>query len=435
MGSGLGKKDVPGMPAEYKNVELVKCEQGEVHIGGIEMMKIKLLTTVLIVLAVVGVVTAAEVINVDIKSYGDNTPYVGNGAYDVCDGAVWIPYSGGWAVPIGSSRSEGLTGQLPTEQQMLPGVYAAQVWIGDNGQLHGYQYGVDLMDSGFTAVAPNEPNISLFGQGGYTGRYDIYAYGDVNGSFILDQNGVKTAKGVTGGVTPGTFVNGGNYVVFTDVNITNADSSLLYLTYTSKLSALQLVKKKSPFVIEPNALGLIRIPAGDWDVAGDRNSRDTETTKFGPDTRFDDANAIGNCVGYLDTSEFMDYDITVDDANKGQYEISLGVMGGGSYAYISVASMRILVDDVNLGDVSQPTNDPNTGEIVDTTKVKANLYPGSHTVRWLLYGSGADGKNTGANIAYVKFTRIGNISEGWNDLDLWVNDWLLCNNPDPNGCL
>jgi hypothetical protein len=394
------------------------------------MMKIKLLTTVLIVLSAVGIVTAAEVINVDIKGFGDNTPYVGNGAYDV-NNAVWIPYSGGWGVPVGSARTEALVpSTVPQLQQWLSSVYAAQVWIGDNGQKHGYQSGSGLMDDGFTAASPNEPNISLFGQGAYTGRYDIYVYGDVNGSFILDQNVngtfVKISKGVTGGIAPGTFTESGNYVIFTDVNITNANSNDLYLTYTSKLSALQLVKKKSPFAIEPNALSLIRIPAGDWDVAGDKNTRATETTKFGPDTWFDDGNGIGRVVGYLDVPEFMDYDITVNEANEGLYQISLGVMGGAS-GTIPPNSMRIYLDDVNLGAVNLATAAP-TGEIGETTTVAANLYAGSHTVRWLLYGGG----NTGFNLVFVKFNRIGNLSVGLTDLDLLVNNWLICN--DPNGC-
>ena len=68
----------------------------------------KLLTTVLIVLVAVGVVTAAEVINVDIKGYGDNTPYVGNGAYNVGPNTVWTVFYGGYGMPVGSSRSEGL---------------------------------------------------------------------------------------------------------------------------------------------------------------------------------------------------------------------------------------------------------------------------------------------------------------------------------------
>jgi len=393
-------------------------------------MKMRLLTTVSIVLVAVGIVTAAEVINVDIKGYGDKTPYVGNGAYDVGNGAVWIPYSGGWGVPVGSSRTEGITPPVPVAQQLLSSVYAAQVWIGDNGQKHGYKWGSGLMDDGFTAASPNEPNISIWGDGAYQGLYDLYVYGNDDGNFILDQNSVKTTKHVTGGVTPGAFVNGGNYVIFTDVNVISTDSSKLYLTYTNKLNALQFVKKKSPFVIEPNALGLIRIPAGDWDVAGDRNMRTTETTHFGPDTMYDDVNAIGRFVGYLDTLEFMDYDINVNDANKGQYQICLGIMGGGQYANIPAGEMRILLDDVNLGDVNHPTLVP-AGTIGDTTTVTANLYPGIHTVRWLLYASG----NTGFNLAYVKFTRIGNISVGFQDLDLWVNNWLICNNPDPNGCL
>jgi hypothetical protein len=287
------------------------------------MMKIKLLTTVLIVLAVVGVVTAAEVINVDIKGFNDNTPYVGNGAYDVGN-AVWAPYYGGWGVPVGSPRSEALVpSTVPVAHQFLSSVYAAQVWIGDNGQKHGYQSGSGLMDDGFVANVGAEPNISIFGQGAYQGVYDIYVYGRDAGSFILDQNVngtfVETTKIVSGDANAGEFKLGQNYVVFSDVNVNSSDSHNLYLTYTNKLNALQFVSKKVPFVVEPNESGVIRIQAGNWSVAGDRNNRptaDNEGTKFGPDT-FTDA-SVGREVGWLDVYEFMDYDITVNEANEGQ---------------------------------------------------------------------------------------------------------------------
>jgi hypothetical protein len=136
-------------------VKLVKDEIRVVyrkeHIGGIEMMKMKLLTTVLVVLVAVGVVTAAEVINVDIKGYGSNIPYVGNGAYDVGPNTVWTVYYGGWGMPVGSARSEGLAA---SDQTGFCGVYAAQVWIGDDGLNHGYQYGTGLMNDGFAATDP-----------------------------------------------------------------------------------------------------------------------------------------------------------------------------------------------------------------------------------------------------------------------------------------
>ena len=403
------------------------------------MMKMRLLAVVLFILGAAGVVLAADVINVAIKSYNDNTPYIGNGAYDVGNNAVWTPYYGGWGVPVGSARSEALTPQVPASQQYLSSVYAAQVWIGDNGQNHSYQSGSGLMNNGFVANPGPEPNISIFGQGGYQGVYDIYVYGRDPGLFRLTRYGVTTTQAVSGDANAGEFKLGQNYVVFPAVDINDANSWDLYLTYTNKLNALQFVKNKSPFVIEPNALGLIRIPAGNWDVAGDRNmtySYRTDQQKFGPDTFFDDVNGIGSVVGYVDGLEFMDYDINVKDTNAGQYQICLGVMGGAlppntNYGYIPAGSVRIYLDGSAIGEVNHPATIP-AYTIGDTTTVTANLYAGIHTVRWLLYnGSG----NTGFNLAYVKFQRIGNLSVGFQDLASFVDNWLICDNPDPNGCL
>jgi len=406
-------------------------------------MKIKLLTTVSIVLLAVGVVTAAEVINVDIKGFGDNTPYIGNGAYDVGN-AVWIPYYGGWGVPVGSARTEGLTPPISNlTHQYYSSAYAAQVWIGDPGSsdlVNHHEYWSSgsggLLNDGFKTGEPNEPNISIWGSGAYTGLYDMYVYGNADGNFILDQNGVKTSKHVTGGVVAGSFVNGGNYVIFTDVNVISADSSKLYLTYTNELAALQLVREKSSFAIEPNALGLIRIPAGDWDVAGDRNTRTTESNRYGPDTYNDDVNGVGRCVGYMDCGEFMDYDINVVDGNQGQYNICLGIMGTTSgLDYINAGTMTMYLDNVRLGDVNHPNPVP-AKTMDDTTSVTANLYPGIHTVRWFLGPGGVnDGStNTGCNLAYVKFTRIGSFTP-LEDLAAFVDNWLICDNPDLNGCL
>jgi hypothetical protein len=388
------------------------------------MMKMRLIAVVLFVLGAAGVVLAAEVINVDIKGFGDNTPYIGNGAYDVGANAVWIPYSGGWGVPVGSPRSEALVpSTVPLTEQYLSSVYAAQLWIGDDGLNHGYQYGSGLMDDGFVSDDPctTEPKLDIFGQGAYQGIYDIYVYG--------------------------------SDAVFSNIDLNDASSGNIYLNYTKKLNALQFVKKKSPFVIEPNSLGLIRIPAGDWDVAGDRNTRDVEMTSFGPDTWFDDVNFIGRNVGYLESGEFMDYDITVNDANKGQYQISLGVIGGGS-STISAASMYIYLDNRLVGEVSKP-GATLAGEIGDTTKVTANLYPGSHTVGWDFKGYA--GTNTGFSLADVNFVRIGptvisncadvvnygftltkdlngNCVVDLEDVALMVDNWMICNNPDLSGC-
>jgi hypothetical protein len=419
------------------------------------MMKWKLLTVVLSVLGAGAVVLAAEVINIDLNGYNDNRPYVGNGAYDVGNNTVWTVYYGGWGVPVGSKRTEALVGSgVPLNQQFYSSVYAAQVWLGDKGQ-HWYKWGSALMDDGFDVNLVPEPNIAIFGEGAYQGVYDIYVYGSEAGTFKLKRYGTTTTKQVAGDANAGQFELGHNYVVFDNVDINNPNPDDIYLTYTNVINGLQLVKQKDPCAIEPNSLGLIRIPAGDWDVAGDRNTRLDESNPQGPDTFFDDVNGIGRLVGYLDIPEFMGYDITVDEANEGQYEISIGVRGdsigippGGNSGG---GGMRIYLDDIFIGDVNLLTAPP-AGTTGETTKVKANLYEGSHTIKWVLAAG-----NTGANIVDVNFVKLGNaviancadvvhygfaLTEDLNgdckvdfrDLKMAVEDWVQCNNPDPSLC-
>ncbi len=419
------------------------------------MMKKKLFTVVLLILAAGVIVSAAEVINVDLNGYGDDRGYVGNGAYDVGANAVWTVYYGGWGRPIGSSRTEGLVGVIPLEEQWYSATYAAQTWIGDDGLNHGYLSGNALLDDGFFKNGASNPKINLFGEGAYQGVYDIYVYGAAAGSFTLNYYGTPTTQSVTGDAAPGQFELGKNYVVFDNVNINNANSADVYIEYTNIINGLQLVKQKEPFAIEPNSLGLIRIPAGDYDVAGDRNTREDETQPQGPDVFYDADLAIGNYVGYLDSQEFMEYDITVDEANEGQYEINLGIMGG-TYGTVNNGTMFIFLDDHLLGDVNLLTAAP-TGEIAHTTKVKANLYEGSHRVKWLLTSTELNYAATGANIADVNFTRLGNpvisncadvVNYGfglvgdlngdcrvdYRDLKLAVDDWVQCNDPNQDNC-
>jgi hypothetical protein len=412
-------------------------------LGGIKTMKIKLLTTVLIVLVAVGVVTAAEVINVDIKGYNDNTPYVGNGAYDIGPNTVWTVFYGGFGVPVGSSRSEGL--QF-ADQPFFCSVYAAQVWLGDDGLNHTYQYGSSLMDDGFVANPSTQPKLNIYGQGAFQGVYDIYVYGRDAGSFILNYYGATTTKTVDGTAPAGTFVEGGNYVIFPNVSINNANSNDIYLTYTNKLNALQFVKKKDPVAVKDGTI----IGAGKWDVAGERNIRSDDPCGFAPDTfGVADAN-IGSTVGYLEVGEFMGYDITVDDTNQGRYNIAIDVNTAGQYR---ANPLRIYLDDKFVGDVCDMILSPPENL---TTTVSVNLFKGSHTVKWHMPYQGSGG-STGSNIIYLKFTRTGNIAMndcnevgfygfrypgdltgncavGLDDLALMVDNWLICNNPDPNGC-
>ena len=419
-------------------------------------MKKKLFTVVLAVLGAGIVVSAAEVINIDLNGYDDIRGYVGNGAYDVGDDAVWTVYYGGWGRPVGSKRTEALVvSGIPANQQFYASVYAAQVWIGDNGQNHDYLWGDALLDDGFIADAGQEPNLALFGDGAYRGVYDIYVYGSAAGTFKLGYYGTVTSKPVAGDANAGQFDLGHNYVVFDNVDINTGDSANIYIAYTNVINGLQLVKQKDPCVIEPNGLGMDKIAAGSWDAAGDRNQRtETETTKFGPDTYYDvnDLNMVdvGPGVGYLDTSEFMEYDINIPEASEGQYEISLVIKGGPSYTAIDPCAMKIYLDDKFIGEVNSPAPPP--GTVGETKKVTTNLYEGLHAVKWYLYAG-----QTGANLYYLKFNKLGNVVVDdcgdivlagqtlvkdlngdciidVKDLKMAVEDWVLCNNPDPSLC-
>ena len=412
-------------------------------LGGIEMMRMKLLTTVLIVLVAVGVVTAAEVINVDIKGYNDNTPYVGNGAYDVGPNTVWTVFYGGWGIPVGSSRSAAL---VPSSTNGSAGfycsVYAAQVWLGDNGQNHTYQYGSGLMNDGFVANPGKEPNIAIFGKDAYQGVYDIYVYGNDAGSFRLGYYGTVTTQTVSGGVAAGNFVPGGNYVVFPNVDINDPYSGSIYIAYTNKLNALQFVKKKDPVAVQDGTI----IWVGNWDVDGDRNLRTDKVNGFGPDIIGAEPNLI---LEHLDVGEFMGYDINVSNGNQGRYLFSVDV--NASTNPYRINPLRIYLDDKFVGDVC----DMNANE-GKTTDVAINLFPGTHTVKWYIPYQGFGG-STGSNLYYVKFARIGNIAmKDCNEVDLYgvnypadlsgnctvaledlalaMDNWLICNNPDPNGC-
>ncbi|MGD0572087.1 MAG: hypothetical protein ABSB11_03610 [Sedimentisphaerales bacterium] len=407
------------------------------------MMKMKLLAVVLIFVAAEAAM-AVDVINVDIKGYNDNTPYVGNGAYNVGPNAVWTVYYGGWGMPVGSSRSEAL---VPSSTGNGVGffcsVYAAQVWLGDNGQNHTYQYGSSLMNDGFVANPGKEPNIAIFGAGAYQGIYDIYVYGNDAGSFRLGYYGTVTTQTVSGGVAAGTFVQGGNYVIFPNVDINDPYSGSIYIAYTNKLNALQFVKKKNPVAVQDGTI----IWVGNWDVDGDRNLRTDKVNGFGPDIIGTEPNLI---LEHLDVGEFMGYDINVNDVNKGRYNLSIDVNTGGQYR---INPLRIYLDDKFIGDVCDMNLSPQEGK---TTDVAINLFPGIHTVKWYIPYQGF-ASSTGSNLYYLKFARIGNIAmKNCNEVDLYgvnypadlsgnctvaledlalaANNWLICNNPDPTGC-
>jgi hypothetical protein len=465
-------------------------------------MKKKLLMAILICLGIAGAASAIEVINIDLNVDGDANAYTGTAAvqsepgYDFPD--IWWAYYGGWGKAMGSPRSADLRG---SNEPCLPSTYAAQVWIGngdgDNGNHETYRdvnISNLLMRDGFRKkdAATADPNICLFGWDAYTGKFDIYVYGTEAGDFNLaicdvniwwepnnvgapdanihpaDGNTYKlhneskwtsTKKSVSGGFT-GTFTENTNYVKFTDVNVNpsyrgtivatdaNTDANTVpltghrvYIVYTKRINGLQLVSTKRPVAVY-NAK---KIEARAYDVAFETNARSGEGQHFGPDIAPADVYSTYGYVVYLDGGEYMEYDITVNDVNEGEYNI---------FAYVRTSLydanyLTFYLDDMPLG---APIADY-TGELylVPTTKVSVNIFEGSHVFKWFL------SRTYYFDIAAFEFERIGDISMpdcnavykyGFNytgdlnhdcsvdykDLDVITDQWLNCYDPDPNIC-
>jgi hypothetical protein len=408
-------------------------------LGGFTMMKIKLVTTVLLVLGAGLVAPAAEVISVDLNGYNDNNPYIGNGAYDVGN-RTWTVYYGGWGKAVGSPRSDQLADYNEPNQ---PGIYAAQVWIGDPGTNHTYVSGTGLMDDGFVKApgATADPTIRLWGMDAYGGTFDIYVYGSSLGSFTISSpsNEVHETNSVSGGVPPGQFINGGNYVVFRSIPI-SFDPNYITLSYSGTINGLQLVKLKQPVAIQDGT----EINAPDYDVAYDTNRREGEGQHFGPDV-----NEL--YVFYIDDGEYMKYDITVDEANKGRYDILAWVNTGSEYC----TNLNVYLDDIWLGVLKleeDSTTDPPYYYDPTQNSVSVNLFKGSHTFKWAHIGGGY-----GYNISSFTFTRTSDVimndcndvyTYGLNyagdfngdchvdekDLALIVDNWLVCYDPNANNC-
>jgi hypothetical protein len=304
--------------------------------------------------------------------------------------AGWNVYYGGWGKPMGSPRSANLRDY---NEPNLPSTYAAQVWIGDNGKNHYYKWGSGVMDDGFIQdpnAEPNDPNISLFGQDAYQGTFDIYVYGDTPGDFNLTVNGTKR-----------------------------------------------------PQVISANSVGM-KIIGSSYDVAYETNARDSEGQHFGPDI---DNTVPGRpgIVVYIDSGEYMEYDITVNDANEGRYAIC-----AGARTTWGPASVPLYLDDKPLGIVDRPEG---YDDVEDTNSVNVNLYGRSekYIIKWQVPARAY------FDLGYLKFTWLGDVNmpdcnavyaEGfeyaadlnhdchvdYKDLYQMTQNWLKCESPDPNEC-
>lgn len=407
------------------------------------MKKMKLLTVVLFILGAGGAVFATEVINVDLNGYNDANAYTGTAVVD--DGInLWRVYYGDWGKPVGSGRSNNLADY---DDPCKPGIYAAQVWIGDPGTDHTYEWGSELMDDGFVndPCIAGEPTISLFAAPdnpysdgpAYGGTFDIYVYGSAVGSFTLETPIYgPTTKPVTGGFT-GEFVENQNYVIFENILID--DTNAVTLSYSNKINGLQLVSKKQPVAIVGDTL--ISAPA--YDVAYDTNARGGEIHEFGPDVG---TAGTTPAVFYLDLGEYMEYDITVDNANEGSYDIQAYIRtpeGGDN-------NLDIYFDDMFLGTLY--LSGTYTNFRLTTNWVTVNLFEGNHTVKWVCTGpeiyfdisslkfwyAGEVEMNDCNDVYKYHFNYQGDITGDChvdaNDLALIVDDWLNCYSPDPTEC-
>jgi hypothetical protein len=396
------------------------------------MGKMKFVTGVFLLIGLISVCGAVEVINIDLNAYGDDTAYTGAAAYD--DGInQWIPYYGGWGQPMGSPRSADLT--FANDPAYPAGTYAAQVWIGDAGTGHTYVTGVGLMDDGFVAdpLASGDPNVFLFGTGAYGGTFDVYVYG--TGQFTLKSDAVMYQTSLSGNLPEGQFENGVNYFSYPGVLI---DPNGLQIIYSDTLNAIQLVSVKQP---TPITAGTI-IDARNYSVAYDTNAREGEITRYGPD--------LGYRVHYLDATEYMEYDITVDSGNQGKYEIALGVTTTYGAISAQLSLDGILLGSVDTTDVQIPnTSDP---ALYFTGSVTVNLFAGSHTLKW------KTPTDVYSDIADIRFTYLspitmdncqdvytygqnlagditGDCRVNMDDLALLAADWADCNDPNPENCL
>ncbi|MCK5564928.1 MAG: carbohydrate-binding protein [Planctomycetes bacterium] len=354
------------------------------------MMKKKklLLTVISLLMGIAPMALAVEVISVDINNFTNDTVYAGEAA--VPGATQWVAYYGDWGIPLGSPRSADLADTVTVQ----PSTYAEQVWLGDPGD-HGYISGVGdgLLDDGFfnDGSGTSDPSVVFVGNiaGAYGGTFDVCVYGNSEGTFTLKEGDAVIETATITGTTTG-FVEGENYALFQDISL--ADPNSITLVYSNELNGIQLVSTKAtpvPIIASADPNTNV-IDARDYDVAHDTNNRSGEQTLYGPD--------IGSVVFYLDEGEYMEYDIAVDAANQGLYEITANV--GTEWG---PANLSLYLDGVLHGTLTFPQTGDKT--INATNAATVNLFEGNHTLKWA-----AETSQIYFNVVELKIVYLGDIS-------------------------
>jgi len=400
-----------------------------------------------------------EVINIDLNVDDDANAYIGSAAYSP-DGNdsngiyQWRAYYGGMGKAMGSQRSANLADY---DEPCKPSTYAAQIWVSDGPDHSSFRDTNDssMLCDGFKRTSVPEANIVLSGRDAYQGVFDIYVYGNQAGSFTLHRYGVTTGPNTITGVDAyNGFEEGRNYVVYPAVDINDPNYGFdsndpraggIFISYTNQISGIQLVSTKRPVAVYNGK----EIGAEDYDVAFETNARNGEGRNFGPDIIPPDAwspNPAYGYVAYIDSSEYMEYDITMNDVCEGEYWL---------YAAVDVRDydadyLEVSLDNIVLGVLWAPQAEA-PPLVVATNSVLVNIFEGSHTFKWRLTAP------RDFNLSYFVFEYKGPIDISdcndiykyhfnytgdlngdchvdFNDLDIMAEQWLICYDPDPNVC-
>lgn len=285
--------------------------------------------------------------------------------------------------------------------------------------------------------------------------FDIYVYGAEDGNFMLTIAGTgrNETKHISGRTLPGFAINQ-NYVIFSDVNI--GDSNAVTISFDNVLDGLQLKKKKQPLAIIPAVYGVPQLIDGSvdvcapaYDVAYETNRRSGEPRLYGPDIAESATGSGFDDVQYLDAGEYMKYDITVDDINKGFYDVTAWVDTANQDSGQDLA-LYIYVDDILWGGPYPNPGMTDQGKFVETSSLSGNLFAGNHTFEWLvggirgfnitrftLYRRGDIFMNDCNDVYKYNFNSPGDLNHDchvdFKDLKIITDGWLKCNDPcDPN---